>query len=71
MTLREYMRLHGAENLARRLGYTTRGYLDQIVHGRRKPSGDTALKIEMATQGAVRREDIRPDLFTPTNWSTK
>jgi DNA-binding transcriptional regulator YdaS (Cro superfamily) len=50
--------------LEKRLG-RHRHYLHRISCGERKPSYTAALTIEEATNGAVRRWDLRPDIWWP------
>lgn len=50
--------------LAERLG-TSVPYLSQIAHGHRRAGPRLLLQIERATAGAVRAEDLRPDLYPP------
>ncbi|PZO66352.1 MAG: transcriptional regulator [Pseudoxanthomonas suwonensis] len=38
-------------------------YLWQIGAGQRRPSAELAKRIEEATQGAVTRAELRPDIF--------
>jgi len=38
-------------------------YLRQVAKGRRRLSAESAIRIERATHGAIRREDLRPDIF--------
>ena len=46
--------------LARAIG-VSRAYVSQIVHGETTPTPERAAQIEVATGGAVRRWDLRPD----------
>lgn len=40
---------------------TTRGYLLQIGYGHKKASAALAARIELATDGAASRKQLRPD----------
>lgn len=40
---------------------TTRGYLRQIAYGNKVSSAEIASSIELATSGAVTRQELRPD----------
>lgn len=41
----------------------TLGYLSQLATGHRKAGIHVIAKIEKATNGALTREEIRPDIF--------
>ena len=65
MTLNEYFKDEpkGAiVEMAEYLGVTAT-WLSLLIHGHRKPSPTLSIKIEEATQGLVKREDLRPDIF--------
>ena len=64
MTLVEYIRKHGRAKLARALK-TSEAYISQLAHGHRRVTEGKAMLIERATRGAVRCEDLRPDV----DWS--
>jgi DNA-binding transcriptional regulator YdaS (Cro superfamily) len=49
--------------MAEYLGITPT-WLSLIMKGERKASADLCVKIEKATQGLVKRKDLRPDLFS-------
>ena len=38
-------------------------YISLLIHGKRRTSKSLAISIENATQGLVKRQDLRPDLF--------
>lgn len=61
MTLLEYLKNHG-HSLAASIG-TSKAYLSQLAHGHRKASPKMVIAIEIATEGAVSREDLRPDIY--------
>lgn len=65
MHLADYFRL-APENtqtaLARRLGVSP-GLVSQWVTGRTSVTAERAIEIERATDGAVRKEDLRPDIW--------
>lgn len=66
MTLKEYFRTEpmGAVNeMAEYLGITPT-WLSLLIHERKRPSPELAVKIEKATQGLVPRNLLRPDLFS-------
>ena len=50
------------QELAKRIG-SSLAYLSQLVNGHRRASALFAVKIEHATDGKIRRQDIRPDIF--------
>jgi DNA-binding transcriptional regulator YdaS (Cro superfamily) len=53
----------GAVNeMAEHLGITAT-WLSILIHNHKRPSAMLAIKIEKATQGLVKREVLRPDLF--------
>jgi hypothetical protein len=65
MTLREYFegRPRGAKiELARVLGIS-KTWMSLLTSGRTVPSPELAHSIERHTNGQVRREDLRPDVF--------
>ena len=63
MKLREYMSLDGVKptSLASKLGVAP-AYLYQMATGIRSVSPERAIEIEKATSGAIRCEDLRPDV---------
>ena len=48
--------------MAQYLGVTAT-WLSLLIHGHRRPSPELAVKIEEATQGLVKRQELRPDIF--------
>jgi len=65
LTLKEYFRTEpsGAVNeMAAFLGITPT-WLSLLIHARKRPSPQLAKKIEAATQGLVKKESLRPDIF--------
>lgn len=48
--------------MAAHLGIT-QTWMSLLIHERREPSAALSVKIEKATQGLVKRQDLRPDLF--------
>ena len=65
MTLKEYFSTEpmGAVNeMAEHLGITPT-WLSLLIHERKRPSAELAIKIEIATQGLVPRTVLRADLF--------
>jgi len=65
MTLNEYFKEEpkGAIlEMAQYLGVTAT-WLSLLIHGHRRPSPELAVKIEEATQGLVKRDVLRPDIF--------
>jgi DNA-binding transcriptional regulator YdaS (Cro superfamily) len=48
--------------MAEKLGIS-RTWMCQVIHGRGTCSPEMAVEIHRLTSGAVRREDLRPDLF--------
>lgn len=62
MTLDEYLKERTQTDLARRLK-VTQGLVGHWVSGRVKISAERALDIENATDGAVTRNELRPDIF--------
>jgi len=65
MTLKEWFdsQPHGSKAImARRLGIT-RTWMSGIISGRETCSPYLAVAISQMTNGAVRKEDLRPDLF--------
>ena len=61
MELKLYLKIHGADDLARKIG-TSPVYLSHIAAGRRRASPARAQAIEKATGGQVTIFDLRPDL---------
>jgi DNA-binding transcriptional regulator YdaS (Cro superfamily) len=65
MDLKEYFSTEpmGARTeMANYLGIS-RTWMSQLIHGHKKPSAELCVQIEKATQGLVKREVLRPDLF--------
>ena len=50
--------------LADKIGRSQPG-ISWLLNGAKNISGDDAVKIEKATDGQVRRWELRPDLFDP------
>jgi DNA-binding transcriptional regulator YdaS (Cro superfamily) len=66
MTLKEYFSTEpmGAVNeMAEYLGITST-WLSLVIHNKKRPSPNLAIRIENATQGLVSRKVLRPDLFS-------
>jgi len=66
MTLKDYFKTEpmGAVNeMAAHLGITPT-WLSLLIHERKRPSPELAIRIEKATQGLVPRNILRPDLFS-------
>ena len=51
-----------ASAFARMIG-VSRGHVSAMISGIRRPSPLLAIRIECKTGGAIKREDLRPDLF--------
>lgn len=64
MNLKTYLSGHKQVDLARQLG-VTQGAVHQWAVGLSRPSAERCIQIEKATSGAVRCEDLRPDV----DWS--
>ena len=65
MTLEEYFStepMGAITEMAEYLGITTT-WMSLLINNRRRPSAQLSVKIEKATQGLVKREHLRPDLF--------
>jgi DNA-binding transcriptional regulator YdaS (Cro superfamily) len=65
MTLSEYFSTEprGAKvEMALYLGITPT-YMSLLIHNKRRTSPEMAISIEKATQGLVKRKDLRPDLY--------
>lgn len=58
---RQHLGLTQAE-LARQIGLT-QGFIGHCETGRKRPSAETAIRIEQATHGSLTRAALRPDLF--------
>jgi len=61
MNLSKYLESTSASDLASTVGISN-AYLSQIKSGVRKASSQVCISIERATSGAVRCEDLRPDV---------
>ena len=61
MNLKTYLAEHKQVDLARQLG-VTQGAVHQWAVGLSRPSAERSIQIEKATAGAVRCEDLRPDV---------
>ena len=53
---------YSQNDLGKMLG-VTQGAVSQWIAGAVKISAERAVDIERVTQGAVRREELRPDIF--------
>lgn len=65
MTLEEYFASEprGSKvEMANYLGISAT-YISLLIHNKRRTSKSLAISIENATQGLVKRQDLRPDLF--------
>lgn len=60
----------GKRAFAARMGTST-AYLSQLANNFRKPGFKTLAVIERATDGAVTRAELRPDLFGPEPLESK
>lgn len=63
MDLDEYVRQNGQTATARLLG-VTQGLVWQWLNERTRITAERAVQIEKATDGAVTRAELRPDLFS-------
>ena len=61
MNLKTYLSEHKQVDLARQLG-VTQGAVYQWAVGLSRPSAERSIQIEKATAGAVRCEELRPDV---------
>jgi DNA-binding transcriptional regulator YdaS (Cro superfamily) len=61
MNLKTYLSEHKQVDLARQLG-VTQGAVHQWAVGLSRPSAERSIEIEKATAGAVRCEQLRPDI---------
>jgi hypothetical protein len=66
MTLKEYFSTEpmGAVNEMAKYLDITPTWLSLLIHNKKRPSPELAVKIEKATQGLVPREVLRSDLFS-------
>ena len=62
--LKQYIKEHGTGDLARKVGVTLQCVRDW-KNGAYKPLPGVAIRIEHATEGAVTRHDLYPDLWPP------
>ena len=64
MDLATYMQSHGISqsDMADRLG-VSQGMVSHWLRGRKNITAEKARDIEIATNGAVRRHELRPDVF--------
>jgi DNA-binding transcriptional regulator YdaS (Cro superfamily) len=68
MTLTEFFadKPRGSKvELARKVG-VSKTWMSLVIAGRQPPSPELARDIEVATGGAVKRADLRPDIFGAT-----
>jgi DNA-binding transcriptional regulator YdaS (Cro superfamily) len=61
MTLKEYLKAAKASELARQIN-VPQASLSQWIHGVRRVPLERCIAIEKATKGAVRCEDLRPEI---------
>ncbi len=64
MDLKRYIMLHSQALLAKDLG-VDRSLVSQWLSGKTRITAERAVQIERTTNGAIRREDLRPDIFGP------
>jgi DNA-binding transcriptional regulator YdaS (Cro superfamily) len=50
------------QEMATYLGITAT-WMSLLISGKKKPSPELAKQIEKATQGLVKRKELRPDIF--------
>ncbi|WP_095065337.1 YdaS family helix-turn-helix protein [Pseudomonas sp. Irchel s3f19] len=64
MTLSEYLKTMDKEGLAAfaRCCGTSAGQLKQVAYGNRRASAGLAVSLDRETGGAIRCEDMRPDI---------
>lgn len=65
MTLNEYFKdepIGAISEMADYLGIS-RVWMSLLIHEKKKPSHILAKRIEIATQGLVTKEELRPDVF--------
>jgi len=67
MTLLEYFKDEPRGSKAEMAEYLkiSPTWLSLLMKGERRASASLCVKIEKATQGLVKRKDLRPDLFGP------
>jgi DNA-binding transcriptional regulator YdaS (Cro superfamily) len=65
MTLSEYFETEPLGSIAEMADYLgiSRVWMSQLIHEKKKPSHVLAKRIELATQGLVKKEELRPDVF--------
>ena len=65
MTLSEYFDTEPKGAIGEMAAYLeiTQTWMSLLINGHRRPSPELAIKIEKATQGLVKRDELRPDLF--------
>jgi hypothetical protein len=66
LTLKQYFKTEplGAVNEMAAFLDITPTWLSLLIHARKRPSVQLAMKIEKATQGLVKKESLRPDVFS-------
>lgn len=62
MDLKTYLQHHTQTSLAKRLG-CSQGLISQWLAGTTRVSAEKAKEVEAATDGAVTRHELRPDIF--------
>lgn len=64
MTLQSYLKKHNLsqEAFAKSL-HVSKGLVWQWLNGRTRITGEMAVRIERATDGEVRRQDLLPELY--------
>jgi DNA-binding transcriptional regulator YdaS (Cro superfamily) len=62
MNLKKYLETSTQTELAEKLG-VSQGLVSQWVNGDTAITAEKAIAIEVATEGAVTRSDLRPDLW--------
>lgn len=55
--------LGGTQESAAKALDVSQAFISKLINGQQKPSAQMAKKIEQVTNGAFKREQLRPDIF--------
>jgi DNA-binding transcriptional regulator YdaS (Cro superfamily) len=55
--------LGGTQESAAKALNVSQAFISKLMNGKQKPSAKMALKIEQASNGEFKREQLRPDIF--------
>lgn len=67
-SIARFIKLYGTQTSAAKALGVSQATVWSWLHGHKSISAKNALKIEILTQGSIRREDLRPDIYGPVGY---